>query len=201
MSDVKRIVCLANSRKLSGRCVAGKLADGSWIRPVSERPTEEVSEHERQYEDGQDPTVLDIIDIPLIGPHPRSYQTENWLLDPSAHWKRVEGFPWARLEELEDRPEALWTNRSSTYNGANDRVLLDEAEKLTRSLYLLRTDGLTLRVFAPGEAFGDDKRRVQASFTYKNVDYRLWVTDPTIERGLPRTARWQLPDRPFLLHH
>ena len=37
---VKRIVCLANSRKRGGRCVAGKelLADGragGWIRPVS----------------------------------------------------------------------------------------------------------------------------------------------------------------------
>ena len=44
---VKRIVCLANSRKLGGRCIAGKelLADGvsgSWIRPVSHREFEEV---------------------------------------------------------------------------------------------------------------------------------------------------------------
>ena len=48
----KRIVCLANSRKLSGRCVAGRVFDGhevgEWVRPVSARQNEEVSEYERQ---------------------------------------------------------------------------------------------------------------------------------------------------------
>jgi len=54
MSIVKRMVCLANSRKLNGRCVAGReLVAGQptgWLRPVSEREHEEVSEYERQYE-------------------------------------------------------------------------------------------------------------------------------------------------------
>ena len=86
MTIVKRLVCLANSRKLSGRCVAGKEliqgVVGGWIRPVSDRPKEEVSKDERQYEDGSDPRVLDLIDIPLREPRPKSYQSENWLLDP-----------------------------------------------------------------------------------------------------------------------
>ena len=59
MTIVKRVVCLANSRKLSGRCVAGKelVSDRPlrWLRPVSNREHEEVSEYERQYEDGSGP--------------------------------------------------------------------------------------------------------------------------------------------------
>ena len=48
MQGVKRIVCLANSRKMHGRCVAGRewrdgLA-GQWIRPVSNREQQEVLE-------------------------------------------------------------------------------------------------------------------------------------------------------------
>ena len=86
MSIVKRILCLANSKKLSGRCVAGRevldAGPGSWIRPVSVRLSEEVSEDERQYQDGSDPRVLDIIDVPLIRHQPHACQTENWLLDP-----------------------------------------------------------------------------------------------------------------------
>ena len=92
--NIKRIVCLANSRKMSGRCIAGKelLEDGrpdGWVRPVSDRENEEVSEYERQYEDGGDPRVLDVIDVPVLSARPKSYQQENLLLDPGYYWERV----------------------------------------------------------------------------------------------------------------
>ena len=111
MPHVKRILCLANSRKLSGRCLAGREFDGleagPWIRPVSDREHEEVSEHERQYEDGSDPRVLDVIDVPLCEPRPSGYQVENWLLDPEYYWQKAGRLPQTELSRFTEPHRTL----------------------------------------------------------------------------------------------
>ena len=37
-------------------------------------------------------------------------------------------------------------------------------------------------MFRPGEAFGNQERRVQGRFAHAGNDYALWVTDPEYER-------------------
>lgn len=186
MPSTKRLVCLANSRKLHGRCVAGREWNGSeagrWIRPISARDGEEVSEYERQYEDGSDPRVLDVIDVPVLEPRPRDYQTENWLLDPEHYWERTGRLTRADLPPLTDPVAPLWINGHSTYNGRNDKIPISATGSVTDSLRLLRVDGLRLVVSRPGEAFGNNKRRVQGRFRHAERDYALWVTDPGWER-------------------
>ena len=187
MSTVKRMVCLANSRKLKGRCIAGKefveQRPGRWIRPVSDREHEEVSEYDRQYSDGSDPRVLDIMDVPLLDPRPKGYQQENWLLDPDVSWEKVGRSPWDDLECLVDPPEPLWIDGHSTYNGRNDKIPLELADGIRSSLRLVRVNRLRLSVFKPGEAFGNPKRRVQGRFLHHGVEYLLWVTHPRYERS------------------
>ena len=188
MSVTKRIVCLANSRKLEGRCLAGRELTGGqpglWIRPVSNRPNEEVSEYERQYLDGSDPKVLDIINVPLLEARPRDYQQENWLLDPKQYWVRQGKLSWQDLSNFQEQHGhgPLWINSSSSYSGKNDRIPLAEATALRSSLKFIRVTHLEVRVFAPGEAFGNAKRRVQARFSFDRSPYWLWVTDPGVER-------------------
>ena len=187
MAGSKRIVCLANSRKLSGRCIAGREwaeggGAGSWIRPVSDREHQEVSEYERQYEDGSDPRVLDIIDIPVLKPQPEECQTENWLLDPEYYWERAGSYSPLDLPALTDPVEPLWIDGYSTYHGRNDRIPIDSASVVSSSLRLTRVEALVLEVFAPGEAFGNTKRRVQGRFAHSGQEYALWVTDPRNER-------------------
>ena len=186
-STVKRIVCLANSRKLSGRCIAGKELleggrPGGWVRPVSAREKEEVSEYERQYQDGSDPRVLDVIDVPLSNALPKDYQLENWLLDPNNYWKRVQRVASHELTRFTDPVARLWIVGDSTRNGLNDQVPVATAIALRHSLLLVRVSDLTLSVFSPREAFGDTRRRVQGRFSTGGTNYWLWVTDPEYER-------------------
>lgn len=186
MTSTKRIVCLANSRKLNGRCIAGREVvgggPGQWIRPVSSREHQEVSEYERQYEDGSDPSVLDVIDVPLVDARPSGHQTENWLLDPKWYWSRVGRVAWTDLMAYADQGGPLWLNGDSTYSGMNDRITLENLLALRSSLRLIHVNRLQVAVFSPGEAFGNSKRRVQARFDHETDTYWLWITDPMYER-------------------
>ena len=183
---MKRIVCLANSRKLQGRCIAGRewrdTVPGRWLRPVSARDGQEVSEYERQYEDGSDPRVLDIIDIPVLEPRPKDYQSENWLLDPDCYWEKAGRLSWFDLPALVDPAAPLWIDGHSTYNGQNDKIPLGAIGSVADSLRLIHVDRLQLIVCRPGEAFGNNKRRVQGRFEHSGREYALWVADPGFER-------------------
>jgi hypothetical protein len=150
-SYVLRIVCLANSRKTSGRCIAGKEitsgAIGQWIRPVSDRPTGELSEAERRFQDGTDPKLLDVLDILMIEPRSHGYQTENHVIDPEVYWTLVRRATSAELAAAVDVVRGpLWDNQSSSYNGEHDRVEEAAAVRHGNSLKLVNVDDLTISV-------------------------------------------------------
>ena len=184
MAEIRRIVCLANSRKVSGRCLAGKeVESGRWLRPVSARPAGEISEEERRYEDGTSAQVLDLIDIPIIGPTVSGHQMENYLIDPEAYWTRVGSMPRSGLPGFLDHPESLWKNGDSSMNGRNDRVRIDAATEHAGSLYLIVPEFPTIHVVREGVGVITLRRRVRAFFSYRGTRYNLVVTDPIVEKA------------------
>ena len=155
----------------------------AWVRPVSARPSEEISEEERRYENGYDPKVLDVIQIPLVSPQRKFYQSENHLIDDGYYWVKVRQGTWDdALAALDQVKDSLWPNDSSSYHGINDRVSEETAKSLVGSLFLIRPDALKIHVDSEGAEFGQPKRKVRASFTFNNEHYKLSVTDPIIER-------------------
>lgn len=184
MNVIKRIVCLANSRKPEGSCVAGRELSGNgagpWIRPVSDRPGEEVSLAERAYISGEDPSLLDIIDIPFLGPRPTVYQPENWLIDPTIRWERVGHLsPEALPAYVENN--LPWPNGSQSWQALNNRVPADKAVGVASSLKLIRVNQTQIRVVEQDTNTETKRKRVQARFALAGVPYGLWVTDPAIE--------------------
>lgn len=132
------IVCLANSRKTSGRCIAGKILNGpqkgQWVRPVSERSSAELSEDDRRFYNGQSPRLLDILQIPMKGAHPHAYQTENHLIDDGFYWSFVGRIDWQAVEALVDTPQGpLWENLPPSTNGIRDRVAENNAANIVQS--------------------------------------------------------------------
>jgi hypothetical protein len=181
----KQIVCLANSRKLNERCIAGievvKGRPSGWVRPVSNREHGEVPVSDRRYQNKGEPQVLDVIDIALLEPRPHTFQSENWLLDPERWWTKVDEVTPDQLEEFVDCTGPLWANGRSTNAGINDEMSVETADELPNSLALIYVRSLRLAVFTTGEYFGNPKRRVQARFKLGGEEYWLWVTDSVYE--------------------
>lgn len=181
------IVCLANSRKISGRCIAGKETKANkWVRPVSNRESEEISEEERRYENGQMPKLLDIISIPVKEHKPKLNQNENYLIDGDYYWVKIGDFKGS-LSDLLDFPVDLWGTedlygtQSSSYQGKNDRISEDMCMKYNESLYFIKPQSLKIIVRVEGREFGNAKRKVRGEFNYNGISYILPVTDPIIE--------------------
>jgi len=187
MNYTKKIICLANSRKHSGRCFAGRevleSGYGGWIRPISSRPTAELSEEERRYEDGSSPKISDIIQIPMLASNPNLYQTENHIIDSDYYWKKLGSSSWEDIKKTVENPLALWTNDSSTYYGKHDRVAVKDSSTFDHSLIIIKPESLAIHVALEGSEFGNPKRRVRAEFKYHTEEYYLIVTDPDAERA------------------
>lgn len=180
MSTTKQIICLANSRKHSGRCVAGTewRRPLSWVRPISARVAEELSCSERVYETGGDPQLLDIMAVPLLEPHPKGHQSENWLLDATERWVKIGKASWTDLEQFACESGPLWINGDESGRGLNNRIMTDDMAHVTDSLRLVHVPCLIVRV----STFGA-QTRVDGKFSFDGTDYVLNVTDPSVENA------------------
>lgn len=184
----RTIICLANSRKPpSGRCIAGKELGGEragqWLRPVSARPSREVSEEERRYKTGEKAQLLDIISVPLNSYSPLGHQTENHVLADDYYWAKVGTATQDQVAAQIDPYDAnFWIQAESTYHGLNDKVSEQVAAGITSSLKLITSADLQIRVhMEEGFEGRPSRKRVRAQFGYQNQTYRLSVTDPEIE--------------------
>ena len=189
MAYTKTIVCLANSRKLAGRCVAGKEWDGDtlglWCRPVSARDRGELTAERWYRKTWRDPQLLDLIEVGLLGPRPSSCQTENHLVDTTVRWRFAGRVTTRQLAPGVDRSGGpLWINGESTAGGHNDKVPAAVAERERHSLVLVQPEQMTVTVATEGADRGLPRRRVRGLFSLAGHDYVLAITDPIVEKQI-----------------
>ena len=205
MAYSKRILCLANSYKTGGRCIAGREviqnSFSGWIRPVSDRPHHEINGLEMRYRNGGSASVLDYMDITFQSPQPHHFQTENHLIN-AVRWSHAGTANWAVLQNAVDTfAGPLWRNGESTYHGQNDKIQENLANQIQSSLTLIRPENASICVEDEHQYMGGYKRAVRAHFDYSDFSYIIKVTDPVaLEKYKPLEAGdYPLDDTLFCL--
>ena len=171
-----KIVCLANSFRVGGRCLGGIELDQNnnpviqngrpkWIRPVCNTEHEEVPTHLVSHI-----SLLDIVEFQAIQATGHGHQSENVLFNTNSIQTNGR-FPISRLNTITDnnRFNVLFVN----HGAAVPEHLVDG---LTHSLMLLE-----LTTFETNERIFEGKPFPQIKLSFRHNDnlYNLPITDPS----------------------
>jgi hypothetical protein len=168
----KKIVCLANSYKHGGRCIAGiDIDDGQWIRLHGNSTDGALCACEYTLDDGSEPRLLDVIQIELSYAIRSTSHPEDWQIAPT-RWHLVERMAterqWVGLTNAKLKSKGILRDH-------RDRIAAWELKykPLKSSLCLIRPDEIYWWI---REDKG--KRKCRALFHHNYVTYDFALTDP-----------------------
>jgi hypothetical protein len=166
-------VCLANSYKEGGRCLAGIiLENGSpvmqngkpkWIRPVSQTAHGEVPSHLVSHIN-----LLDVVKIEIISSVPDGYQSENVLFDTNSI-TITDKFPVIDIISLCDN------SHTTLFGNKGGAVTPENAALLSTSLRMIKVVNFNV----VEKKYEDNPNpKLRLSFTFSGVSYEIPITDP-----------------------
>lgn len=160
----RQIVILANSRKLSGRCVAGKDSEGNWIRltkgghrPV---PTSEAVNYPLA-------AVVEVEDLTNTPSPEYNFHTENSVYSRTRY---VGNLRQNLIERYLDEPEDIF--------GTGRYLTEEDAQDLDYSLLFVEVQNLCLYY----RDYGQYGYKLRGDFQYNGEEYTdISVTDSYVE--------------------
>ena len=176
--ETVEIICLANSRKMQGRCIAGLKTDGTgWVRPVAAGGADGTL-HAADYRlpDGSEPQLLDVLQISCADARPAPHQPEN---------RRIHRALW-RLVSRPQPPSVPETLRSLLLGSLVKSPLLlgNFGDKRDYGVLCRSPAEASLALVAPENLRWCIKtgvrgnRQTKAEFHLTHTPYCLSVTDP-----------------------
>lgn len=179
-----QFICLANSRKMQGRCVAGLRTDGSgWFRPVSALADGTLSYSNCILDDGNEAALLDVVEVDVVRPRPEPHQPENWELAP-ATWHVVQRIAPAN---------AYAGLRTALVPGP--ALLGGPGDRVAHAPFLVTPAAASLSIVEPSSVQWEittslrGNRQTRCWFVLGGANYNLSVTDLKIERALSGHAQ------------
>lgn len=170
------IICLANSDKKGGRCIAGLKTDGSgWLRPVSSQSDGTLYPENYTLNVNRNPQLFDILEIECLSHRPECHQPENWVVKQQ-QWRLI-GFPnRQKLTEILKPELDRSAARSELFGNSLDRVDYEwlQQNPAQHSLVYIKPQNINWIV----QGYAGTKRH-RAIFTSNNIQYDLRITDPS----------------------
>lgn len=176
-----RVLVLANSEKLSGRCVAGiDLSSGRWLRPVSARATGELAPTEYVARTGSSSVEVvpgDVVEMSLGKNRGSIYHPEDVQVNGS--WTLVER--WTAKKVASDLDDYIERN-ALLLGSTGDRLAVSEIGGRTdhSSLQLIRADLLTVHWTTSMSGNAQLRGTVRAGDVWENLS----ITDPRLKQSL-----------------
>lgn len=188
----KIFVCLANSKKYGGRCLAGieltldaagkphlaldATGNPHWIRPVAHTEHGEVPQAAVQHIH-----LLDIVVFEYEAACPQGYQTENVY---------YQGNTFESCGKLNAKPEnlnQLVDNQTDTLLGNRQKFLtVEEAAALEKSIVLVKATEGSLKLYEMGAQLrtGFRWQHTYYDLPVTDLDFHLrWIDDPKLLEG------------------
>src|SRR6266705_1399635 len=165
-------LCLANSKKLSHRCIAGLRTDtGEWIRPVSSSLHGELTHSQRNLGTAGDPQNFDTLRVSFANHAPTASQRENLLIDGTA-WQLVSRPAPTRLHTVLG---GAIHGSAKLFGSLSDHIpeATFSSHPAKESLALVKPAGLRWLT----DSYGPHKK-ARALFSTAGAAYNLAVTDP-----------------------
>lgn len=161
-----RIICLANSKKGGGRCIAGiDLSTELWVRPIG-RGHEGAIGNER-FINNCEPQLLDVLEIPLGGladdhgcqPENRRFGTSRWKISGTISKEKA-------LSYAEDTKLILHNNQRKV----DPDIFKTLPKSSWKSLQLIYVSDANFKYIKKWD-------RSEVSFTYSNRKHKIKITD------------------------
>lgn len=169
---VVQMVCLANSRKHNGRCIAGWTREYGWVRPVGSGSTGELVPGEYSCAAGEI-SLFDLVQIELQFAASLPKQPENWTCRPET-WELVKRpAPVSMLRRIDQHTVLV----GPLFGGTTDRLIADGKNEPS-SLVMVKPADASWQI---SRGFRGN-RQWRVNFRLGADQFELAVTDPIIEQ-------------------